>query len=156
PQRSCQTSQKTAPLLAHHQTPLLRQTLLGQNQPLPWHEDGAVQMVPLLELPDPLPRVSRVVGGRDRPEGVGRLDDVARRLPSAAGRSSDDAYYEGDSQEEDGQPREHVFVVYRTPVRLVKRSQGDEFRRDPRPPDAENDHRMGRRAPPFRRRARVE
>src|SRR5204862_3549433 len=120
PQRSCQTSQKTAPLLAHHQTPLLRQTLLGQNQPLPWHEDGAVQMVPLLELPDPLPRVSRVVGGRDRPEGVGRLDDVARRLPSAAGRSSDDAYYEGDSQEEDGQPREHVFVVYRTPVRLVK------------------------------------
>lgn len=87
---------------------------------MPRHEDRAVEVVALLELPDPLTRVSPVVGGRDRPEGVRWLHHVAHGFPSAAGRPGDHAHQEGDGQEEDSQSREHVFVEYRTPVRLVK------------------------------------
>ena len=41
-------------------------------------------------------------------------------LARAAGGPGGDAHYEGDGEEQDGQSREHVFVVYRTPVRVVK------------------------------------
>src|SRR5207253_2314798 len=80
----------------------------------------ATMVVPPLQLPDSLPWVSRVVGAGDRPEGVRRLDDIADGLARAAGGTSDDAHHEGDGQEKDEEAGEHVFVAYRTPVRLSR------------------------------------
>src|SRR6266498_1848941 len=87
---------------------------------LPRHERGPVQVIPTLELPDSLTRIAGVVRGRNRPEGVRRLHHVRRGLSSAPGRPGDDADEQRDGEQENEQSREHVFVGYRTPVRLVK------------------------------------
>ena len=79
-----------------------------------------MEVVPLLELPDPLARIAGVVPRRDRPQGVGRLDDIADRLSGAPGRMSREPHHEGDHQDEDGNPAnmcshvsEQVFALSR-------------------------------------------
>lgn len=83
---------------------------MRQDEPLPWYERCATKVIPLLELPDPLAWVAGVVFRSDRPERVTRLHDVGHRLPGASRGPGGEPDREGDDQDEDGEPSEHVFV----------------------------------------------
>ena len=78
-----------------------------------------MEMVPLLELPDALAGVAAVAPGRDRPQGVGRLHDVAALRPCPARGVGDDAEDEDAQNQHDEELSEHVFdMLRRTRVRV--------------------------------------
>jgi hypothetical protein len=83
---------------------------MRQDEPLPWYERRATKVIPLLELPDPLTWVAGVVLRSDRPERVTRLHDVGHWPAGASRRPGGEADREGDDQDEDCDPSEHVFV----------------------------------------------
>src|ERR1051326_494086 len=82
---------------------------LRQAEPLPRDDRGAGEVVPPLETPDGLARVAAVVRRRDRPDRVGRADDVGLRLPRASGRACIGPDEECDRRREDEESWEHVF-----------------------------------------------
>ena len=64
----------------------------------------------MLELPDAVTRITGVVRGRDRPERVGRLDDVGLRVAGAPGRAGVGADEQRGCENENEEFREHVFA----------------------------------------------
>src|SRR3954468_6268332 len=96
-------------------------TTLGswQTQDLTGRQRRGAEVVALLELPDALPNVARVAVRGDRPEGVGRLDDVRPLGPCAVGAAGGQADCESCQNEDDDELLEHVFaMIGRTDVRV--------------------------------------
>src|SRR5262249_38772907 len=52
------------------------------------------------------------------------LDDIPDGLPGASRGPGGQAHREGREQEDDGEPNEHAFACYRTPVRPSSRVPG--------------------------------
>src|SRR5581483_12505289 len=86
---------------------------------LPRTERVRGEMVPLLELPDALARVAGVRPGGDRPERVGRPNDVRALRSGTVGAAGDEPDGEGGEYGDDKELHEHVFaIVRRTRVRV--------------------------------------
>src|SRR3954468_16207220 len=96
-------------------------TTLGswQTQDLTGRQRRGAEVVALLELPDTLPNVARVAVRGDRPEGVGRLDDVRPLGPGGVGAAGDQTDRESREHQHDDKLPEHVFAILeRTDVRV--------------------------------------
>ena len=74
---------------------------LRQEELLARHDRRVAQVVRLLELPDAVARVAAVPRRRDRPERVGRLDDVVLRLSGAARAAGEHGPRDRDDQSDD-------------------------------------------------------
>src|SRR5204863_1703578 len=92
----------------------------GQHEALPRDERRAGEAISPLELPDRRTRVASVVRRRDRPEGVGRTDDVDLRPAGAARGACIGPYEEPDRHDDEDDPEEHVFASYANACSAVK------------------------------------